>query len=87
MKLGSIYRNQNQSGPWNEYVVTEYEPNKSFTFSRKDSAYHVRYVFRPLDENVTELEYYEWVDQGELDEPFTRGYLDKLKSVMEAEPV
>lgn len=85
VKLGTIYKNKNTEGVWQEYEVTEFVKDKMFTFSSKSSTYHVRYTFTPIDENSCELEYYEWVDEGKLDDPFTMDNMEKLKEVIENE--
>lgn len=82
-KLGTIYRNINSSGIWSEYIITKFDGNKMFEMTSKDTNYHVRYVLRASDKNFTELEYYEWVENGDLPEPFTLDILEKLKMVLE----
>jgi len=83
-KIGTIYKNQNQNGKWSEYTVTAYEENKLFIFTSGDGNYSVRYTFTPLGGDATEVEYYEWVNQGDLEEPFTIEVLNELKSVLES---
>lgn len=83
VKMGTIYRNKNREEQWSEYRVTGFKRNKFFEFSSTTSGYHVKYIFRPIDQDSHELEYYEWVDKGELKEPFTLDVLKKLKSVVE----
>ncbi|MEK7615960.1 MAG: SRPBCC family protein [Patescibacteria group bacterium] len=82
VKVGSIYRNQNMRNEWSEYVLTEFQPPKLFTMHKKDAHYTVRYTLKPIGD-ATELNYYEWMDVGELEEPFTLEILQKLKLAIE----
>lgn len=84
VKVGTVYRNSNKEGVWSEYVVTEFEKDKVFVFSQKNSTYHVKYTFTKIDDNTCELEYYEWVDEGVLDDPFTIDILEELKRILES---
>jgi len=83
-KVGTIYRNQNQNGKWSEYTVTAYEENKFFIFTSSDRNYSVKYSFITINDITTEVEYYEWVNQGDLEEPFTAEILNKLKLILES---
>ena len=84
IKIGTIYKNQNKEGAWTEYKVSRLKQNELFELVTKDGNYHVRYTHRPIDNKASELEYYEWVDNDEIPEPFTQGTLQKLKEVVEA---
>jgi len=81
-RLGSIYRNMNKSGKWSEYIITAFERDRMFEMTSKDGNYHVKYTFKILDNNLTEVEYYEWVDSGNLEEPFKLEFLEKLKELV-----
>ena len=82
-KLGTIYRNKGQDGTWNEYEMTEFETDKTFTLTRLNGNYHVRYTFQPTSNDGCDFEYYKWVDEGELDDTFSQEVLEKLKSILE----
>jgi len=83
IKIGSQYRNKSKDGDWDEYTVTNFEEDKIFELVSKDKNYHVRYTYKPRSGSTSELEYFEWVDKGGLDNPFTKTTLEKLKSVLE----
>ena len=84
VRIGTIYRNKNKKGKWSEYRITGFKKDNFFEFSSTDSSYHVKYTFRPINQTSHELEYYEWMDEGELKEPFTLEILKKLKSAIES---
>lgn len=83
VKVGTIYRNHGEDGVWSEYTLIQLKPNKSFEMMKNDNNYHVRYTFKELDKNTTEFVYYEWVENGELEGPFTIDILQKLKVILE----
>ena len=83
VKLGTIYRNQSKEGIWCEYIVTGYKRGELFELAMKNSPYHVRYTHKKNDNFHTELTYYEWVDTGEITEPFSMDILHTLKSIIE----
>ena len=82
-RLGTIYRNQNKSGDWSEYEITAFEENSMFIMSQKSADYHVKYTFKPISNSQTLLEYFEYVDNGKIEQPFTQDVLQKLKEVIE----
>ena len=82
-KLGTLYRNRGTTGAWREFELTAFEPDTTFTLTSKNG-YHVRYTFMPLDEHTTEMEYYEWVDHGDLKDFLTLETLEKLKQIIES---
>jgi hypothetical protein len=83
IRVGTIYKLENQQGERSEYTVTALKENELFELVSADNNYHVRYTYRSVDDNSSELAYYEWVDQGELEEPFTAETLEKLKYILE----
>lgn len=82
-KLGTIYRNRGETGSWLEYSITAFENGVTFTLSRKDGAYHVKYTFTPLGSAKTEFEYFEWEDAGKLESPMPEEAIQKFKALIE----
>ena len=82
-KIGTQYKNRGENSEWDFYKVIKYAPFKIFTLSDLDGNYHVRYTYRKLGDNKTEMEYFEWMEDGELKNPFTQDILENLGSVME----
>jgi hypothetical protein len=81
--IGTKYVNFNSADQRAEYVVSKFEPNAVFQLDSVDSDYKVRYTLREISKNETELEYFEWVDSGELKNPCSVNVLQKLKNILE----
>lgn len=82
-RVGTVYRNKNKDGEWTEYEVVEFAKDREFVLRQKGADYRVRYSFKQLGGGFTELTYFEWVEHGELKDPFTNATLEKLKSLLE----
>ncbi|MBI3624083.1 DUF3284 domain-containing protein [Candidatus Saccharibacteria bacterium] len=83
IKVGTTYKLQDKSSEWFEVIVTAIKQDDVVEWISKDKNYHCRYTLRSINDNTTELEYHEWVDTGNLEEPFTQDILEKLKQVLE----
>ena len=83
IKVGTVYRSQGNNGIWSEFIVTDYKENEVFELTSKDGRYHVRYTHRQVGLDAVDLEYFEWVDNGELEDPYTLEILGKLKTAIE----
>jgi uncharacterized protein YndB with AHSA1/START domain len=81
-EIDTIYRNRGgEDSEWNEYKVVEFQENKVFALS--DGNYTVRYSYRGLEGNKTEMEYWEWVNEGDLTDPLSEDVLKDLKEILE----
>ena len=83
IRVGTEYKNLNKQGKWTEYKVVQFEENKVFHMKQKNSSYNVRYIYEPISDNRTKLTYFEWVGEGELEQPFSLTFLEKLKRLIE----
>lgn len=84
IKIGTTYRSHSGDENWSVFTVTNLKENEIFELTSKDGNYHVRYTHKIIDENTTELTYYEWMTDGNLDAPFTMKELENLKSAIES---
>ena len=82
-KIGTIYRSCRENNSWSEMKVVEFDNNKKFVISDLDENLFVKYVYRDLDENSTELEYSDWMIDKDFHSPLTKDVLEDLKKVME----
>ncbi len=80
-KIGTKYKNR-RGDSWNISEVTEFEKNRLFKL--ENETFSVRYTYKKLSDNSTELEYLESVKQGTLSNPFTKEVLQKLKEIIES---
>lgn len=83
LKAGSVYRLKYKDGKVIDFDVTASEVNKLFEIVSRDGNYHVRYSFKPVNSYKTELEYFEWVEEGDIEAPFTKSTLNKLRMAIE----
>lgn len=80
VKVGTIYTEYKSNNSFFKIIVTDQKENEYIEWKTEDDNYHVRYEFRPIDQNTTELEY---VETGDVSEPFTQEILRELKEAIE----
>lgn len=83
VQVGTVYTLRDTIGNISEYTIVVLEKDKLVEWMSKDGSYHVRYAFAPVDGNTTDFEYHEWVDKGDIPDPFTLETLAKLKKAIE----
>jgi len=83
VKKGVTYRNKRENSEWSEYEVTEFKENEIFELRKNNDDTIVRYIFKPINNKITELEYYIQTKAGWLDEASIRNIVKKLKIVLE----
>ncbi len=81
IKVGTVYTEYKDDKTSFNIIVTDYRENDYIEWKTEDGNYHVRYTFTSIDQNTTQLEY---VETGNVDEPFTQEVLEKLKVVIES---
>jgi len=81
--VGTVYKLMSENGQQSEVVVASIKKNEIVEWVSRDNVYHCKYNFKAINENTTELKYYEWVDKGIIDNPFTQDTLERLKLVLE----
>ena len=82
-KIGTLYKNHDKNSDWDFYKVLEYEQDKIFFLSDLQENYQVRYTYKKLNENQTKMEYFEWMKEGQLKNPFSQNILQNLKETLE----
>ena len=82
-QIGTIYKSCRENNSWSEMKVVEFENNKKFVISDFDENLFVKYFYRYLDKNKTELEYSDWMTDKDFDSPITKDVLKNLKKIME----
>ena len=83
IKIGTIYKNLNNEGIWTEYEVVSLEENKLFQLKQRNSSYCVRYDYQSISADITKLIYTEWVEEGNIKNPFKQEVLEELKKIIE----
>ena len=79
ISIGSLYTNNNGT-----YEVSDYEKDVFFELTHKETGYICSYSYHKVDENTTELVYFESMDDGsDLTEPMERKHFEKLKELLE----
>lgn len=82
-EINTQYKNRGIDNNWNKYKVVDFKKDKVFILSDLLGNYFVKYTYRKLNGHKTEMEYFEWMNDGDLSNPFTVNILEKLKKVME----
>jgi len=83
VKIGTIYMLSNSDGSISEVIVVAIKTNKNIEWISNDKSYHCRYEYTAVDNQSCKLDYIEWVDYGNIVNPFSQDVLNSLKSKLE----
>ena len=83
IKVGTVYRLTDNLGNISNVAVNRLEKNKLVEWVSENKNYYCRYVFKKVADQVSILEYFEWVTNGEIENPFDQKVLERLKTVLE----
>ena len=83
VRVGTVYTLQTKSGAVSKVAIDDVRDDERVEWVSPDRNYHCRYMFQNAGKNMTELRYHEWVNEGQLEEPFNERTLGTLKSVLE----
>lgn len=83
VKNRTVYKLTNEQGSVSNVTVVNIINDDMIEWISEDDNYHCKYTFKSLGQNITELQYDEWVDKGDIEEPFNMNILGKLKKVLE----
>lgn len=83
VRIGTIYILRNEKNEVSNVAVTAIKNDEFIEWVSEDRNYHCRYIFKASEENSTIFEYSEWMDEGDLKEPFTSEVLQRLKTIVE----
>ncbi len=81
--LKSVYTFSDSEGNEYEYEVSSIKLNNLIELSQ-DWGYHVQFTLKSLKTDVTELNFCEWVDTGNLEEVEHMATLERIKKAVEA---
>jgi len=81
--VGTRYKNKDQEGNLHFYDVSQFKSDAIFELKSIAGGYSVRYTYTTISNTETELEYFEWVEDGDLANPFEQKNLEKLKFILE----
>ncbi len=83
VKVGTKLKNIGvNSSTWNYYEVIDYKEGKTFTLKRLNGDYFVKYTCTEKN-NGTDFEYFEWAENGDLDDLMEMSALELLKKLIE----
>jgi hypothetical protein len=82
VKVGTIYFLTNNNGEISKVTVVDLKENQYVEWVSEDKNYHCSYTLI-CENNQTRMIYKEWVDDDQIEDPFTQGVLEKLKQVIE----
>ena len=82
-KINTKYKNRGKGQDWNVYKVINFQINQSFELSDLNDNFSVKYTYKSLEDNKTEMEYFESIKNGELKELTTDSVFLNLKQLLE----